>query len=329
MVNNDDGGQQQQNTTVVMKDPNFENKNLSSFLHITHQPLPTIFVQLIVSNTGAAVLPMVSTATVVFFLLVAINPFIILPTTSFVLFLHPTSSPQRPRTAPSKTITAKQQYHGRSRVFSTSLHNSNSNTSSNNSDYNTSMVPRISKTSLVFVYGTLKHGFQNHHRVLAPLSKHWKVVSQQASLPINESSRLFVDLYYIPYLVLEDEPTLPAAYFSPPQPTRMVRGEILEVDAKVLQALDELEGVSQGRYFRTEVLVQVDNSSRKTLPCFVYHLKESAIPRSVVQQMQQIEDYTLANHQQYYVPPNNSTGNNSTNYSRRDPTKFQSWGGYW
>ena len=110
----------------------------------------------------------------------------------------------------------------------------------------------------------------------------------------------------------------------------MVRGEILEVDAKVLQALDELEGVSQGRYFRTEVLVQVDNSKpRKILPCFVYHLKASALPSTVVQQMQQIEDYTLANHQQYYVPPNNSTGNNSTNDSRRDPTKFQSWGGYW
>ena len=192
------------------------------------------------------------------------------------------------------------------------------------------MVPRSSKKTSVFVYGTLKHGFQNHHRVLAPLSKHWKVVSQQASLPINESSRLFVDLYYIPYLVLEDEPTLPAVFFSPPQPTRMVRGEILEVDAKVLQALDELEGVSQGRYFRTEVLVQIDNSKSSNFRiCYVYHLKESAIPRSVVQQMQQIEDYTLANHQQYYVPPNNSTGNNSTNNSRRDPTKFQSWGGYW
>ena len=186
------------------------------------------------------------------------------------------------------------------------------------------------------MYGTLKHGFHNHHRVLAPLSGHWNVLSQQASYPIKDTSGLFVDLYYIPYLALDDEDCHPIAAtilpfsFQCGEPTKMVRGEILEVDAKVLQALDELEGVSQGRYFRTEVLVQVDNSKpRKILPCFVYHLKASAIPSTLVQQMQQIEDYTLANHQQYYVPPNKSTGNNSTNDSRRDPTKFQSWGGYW
>ena len=207
------------------------------------------------------------------------------------------------------------------------------------------MVLQTKNTSLLFVYGTLKHGFYNHHRVLAPLSEHWKVLSQQATLPVwSARSRFFVDRYYIPYLVLDEDdivesggpaprPTmLPASLLSRrTTKTKIVRGEILEVDAKVLQALDDLEGVSQGRYRRSEVWMQVDNTRNDAsyFPCFVYNLKASALPSTVVQQMQQIEDYTLANHQQYYVPPNNSTGNNSTNYSRRDPTKFQSWGGYW
>ena len=239
-------------------------------------------IQLIVSNTGAAVLPMVSTTTVVFFLLVAIDPVIILPTTSFVLFLCPTSSPQQPRTTPSKTTTAKQLHHGRSRIFLKDLHHSPSNNNSSNS--NTSMVLQTKNTSLLFVYGTLKHGFYNHHRVLAPLSEHWKVLSQQATLPVwSARSRFFVDRYYIPYLVLDEDdivesggpaprPTmLPASLLSRrTTKTKIVRGEILEVDAKVLQALDDLEGVSQGRYRRSEVWMQVDNTRNDAsyFPCF-------------------------------------------------------------
>lgn len=103
----------------------------------------------------------------------------------------------------------------------------------------------------VFVYGTLKRGFENHGLL-------------GASTFIDEASTL------TPYRMLDGKfPVLRDA-----GPDRMcIAGELYDVDAQTLKALDELEGVAEGMYDRIEIEVSCRNqhsSGRDTCKAFIY-----------------------------------------------------------
>ena len=138
----------------------------------------------------------------------------------------------------------------------------------------------------VFVYGTLKRGFFNHEAVLQGRPNHWKLLDVDARL----SGSLFVDAYYIPYLFLtRDEDSIER---------EEVRGELYAVSSQILETLDDLEGVMEGRYTRSRVTVQASDAS-PPVTCFVYHLTEHK--EAMKSKLKRIEQYDITEHKKYYV----------------------------
>lgn len=91
----------------------------------------------------------------------------------------------------------------------------------------------------VFVYGTLKRGFENHRLM-------------ETATFVGKAHTL------TPYRMLDGEfPVMRDA-----GPDRMlVAGELYEVNARTLEALDELEGVAEGMYDRVEIKISVRSRS--------------------------------------------------------------------
>ena len=89
-------------------------------------------------------------------------------------------------------------------------------------------------TETIFVYGTLKRGFERHH-----LLRGQQFLSQAST----ESLYRLFDLGSYPGLVES-----PAGL--------AVRGEVYCVDAECLCRLDEAEGVAEGLYVRRKVQLQ-------------------------------------------------------------------------
>lgn len=191
----------------------------------------------------------------------------------------------------------------------------------------------------VFVYGTLKEGFVNHERVMAGSNcSLWGMESDDASIQVSEGEGLFVDIYYIPYLVLKKERG--GDKDGENDSERVVKGELYRVKSSMLDILDELEGVKEGRYTRSEVKVVVpgreknqkgrknenDDKSgvesggkreRVERVANIYHLMAGFVPVEVCERVLWIEDYQLAKHKELYVPR-----------EKRDPEKYQKWGGF-
>jgi gamma-glutamylcyclotransferase (GGCT)/AIG2-like uncharacterized protein YtfP len=164
---------------------------------------------------------------------------------------------------------------------------------------------------LVMVYGTLKEGFYNYAAVMQPLQEggHFVKLHDRA----ETKGFLFVDAYYVPYLVVGS---------SSVSEDSTITGEVYGVDQVMLDDLDELEGVGQGRYTRSEVTVRLLNSSEtdesevRETQCFIYHLE--AVPSVVGEQgIQSMPCYDFAGHKEKYVPKQD-----------RDQSRYKEWGGY-
>ena len=154
--------------------------------------------------------------------------------------------------------------------------------------------------TLVFVYGTLKRGFGNHH-VLGSST----LVGNATTV---NSFPLFVDCYRVPYLV--DKPSAPTSH--------CIAGELYEVPPDELVKLDILEGIAEERYIRRLVPINHSPSLPEYPPvseAWCYLLPER--PGLDLEHRDLLGEYSLEVHAGF-VPPGDT----------RDSTRRQAWGGY-
>ena len=113
---------------------------------------------------------------------------------------------------------------------------------------------------LVFVYGTLRRGGSNFHRLRDSAQVY------DGSIPVSEGLAMFSYFDHYPFIV--SDKTIAS----------VIRGEIYEISDEVLADLDILEGISSGLYTR-EVLpldrlhlnrIPDSASTIKHSSCFVY-----------------------------------------------------------
>ncbi len=127
---------------------------------------------------------------------------------------------------------------------------------SNDSTAKLSLVPTTTtKTSKVFVYGTLKKGFANEC-IMGDTSK---FTGKAVTL---ERWAMVGDKMPFPYLLFRDTAR-----------GKIIKGEVYEVDMRVLSNLDTLEGIPT-HYVRTQVDVIVNGVSERVLT----YVKAGEIP---------------------------------------------------
>ena len=109
---------------------------------------------------------------------------------------------------------------------------------------------------MLFVYGSLKKGFDNHHL----LSKHTRRIGKAITV---SKFGMFEDSFgNYPYLI--------------PVPQMRIHGELYEIRRKeLLEKLDRFEG-HPDYYVRKKILVK---THRGTVRAFVYIQTQTAIPR--------------------------------------------------
>lgn len=117
-----------------------------------------------------------------------------------------------------------------------------------------SAIPTTEYPHRLFVYGTLKRGFYNHRVYLqhAEQSKAAKYLGTATTC--NRYSMKIVGERCVP------------ALFEEPAETA-IQGEVYAITDSVLEAMDILEGVASGHYFRKrhDVILEEERIS-----CFVY-----------------------------------------------------------
>lgn len=103
----------------------------------------------------------------------------------------------------------------------------------------------------VFVYGTLKSGYNNNARLLSTSRLVGDAVTAMEYFMVGKGDAF-------PYLL--------GARYEFPQKTgaKQIIGEVYEVDSHVLADLDRLEGVPS-HYYKRQLMVQVKGESRKRL----------------------------------------------------------------
>ena len=120
----------------------------------------------------------------------------------------------------------------------------------------------LSRPHNMFVYGTLKRGFYNHNTYLRHAESNGSAVFLDNGKTIDKYSLKLLGERNIPaFLELEE--------WMPQETGSRIEGEIFEISGDVLQAMDILEGVATGHYFRARRLVQM-SGSEETLDCWVY-----------------------------------------------------------
>ncbi|ETV98193.1 hypothetical protein, variant [Aphanomyces invadans] len=128
------------------------------------------------------------------------------------------------------------------------------------------MTAAASDATNVFVYGTLKRGFPNFALYLGPA----------VELGGDRS---------VPFLL------------NVPGEGAPISGEVYSVDVSTLEALDILEGISDGYYKRVLVPVHV-RCSNVTLDCFVY-MRVVAQDNDPLLQLERVTSYTKEAAQNY------------------------------
>ena len=158
-------------------------------------------------------------------------------------------------------------------------------------------------THKLFVYGTLKRGFYNHRVYLAKAEARQTAVYRGTAMTQDNLTLQLRGPRYIPALM---KPLGEKSGSGCP-----VRGEVYDVSDKVLQAMDVLEGVARGFYYRMEIPVLLspqkdndnqngENKSDNVLNCWVYlqnpslETSDDATPH--------YPEYTAELHAKY-VPP--------------------------
>lgn len=116
---------------------------------------------------------------------------------------------------------------------------------------------------LVFVYGTLKRGFTNHARYLAVAEAHGGAQLMHRSAATSSPFRLVVrPKHLLPATCGPVMMECDAAEGS------QITGEVYQVSPATLEALDILEGVPKGPYYRK--LVDVVAADGTSLKCLAY-----------------------------------------------------------
>ncbi|KAJ6933143.1 gamma-glutamylcyclotransferase [Populus alba x Populus x berolinensis] len=103
-------------------------------------------------------------------------------------------------------------------------------------------VSNETKQTLVFVYGTLKKDFPNHHLFQHLISQ--KEASYVGTCITHQPQPLVIGPYGIPYML-----------YLPGSVGHQINGELYSVTAQGLVSLDELEGTGVGHYERRPVQV--------------------------------------------------------------------------
>ena len=118
----------------------------------------------------------------------------------------------------------------------------------------------------VFVYGTLKRGYTNYHRYLKKA-----VDAKRAKFIGSGTTKSKYPLVLRPHTRLPATrgPILMDTHNSSSDSWGVIRGDIFELDAAALEAMDILEGVKEGYYYKKEIDVAPDGGA-DVLPCFCY-----------------------------------------------------------
>ncbi|KAJ6703942.1 AIG2-LIKE (AVIRULENCE INDUCED GENE) FAMILY PROTEIN [Salix viminalis] len=109
-------------------------------------------------------------------------------------------------------------------------------------------VSNATRQTLVFVYGTLKKDFPNHHLVQQLISQ--KEATYVGTCITHQPHPLVIGSCGIPYML-----------FLPGGVGHQINGELYSVTAQGLVSLDELEGTSVGHYERRPVQVTMREKS--------------------------------------------------------------------
>ncbi|XP_029941859.1 gamma-glutamylaminecyclotransferase B [Salarias fasciatus] len=104
--------------------------------------------------------------------------------------------------------------------------------------------------TLLFVYGTLKRGQPNHHRLLDPA--HGSAVFVAPALTVQRFPLIIATEYNIPFLL------------NLPGDGNRIHGELYRIDASMLEFLDDFEGVP-ARYQRHPVELEVTGAGSEGL----------------------------------------------------------------
>ncbi|XP_075218565.1 putative gamma-glutamylcyclotransferase CG2811 isoform X2 [Lycorma delicatula] len=119
----------------------------------------------------------------------------------------------------------------------------------------------MSLKSLVFVYGTLKHGQPNHNWLTETENGCSKYVGDGST--VKKYPLIIASKYNIPFLLSE------------PGVGNNVLGEIYEIDEKMLGKLDILEE-HPNYYIRRIEPIQM-NAENNIIECWTYFLKEHKV----------------------------------------------------
>ena len=175
----------------------------------------------------------------------------------------------------------------------------------------------------VFVYGTLKQNFYNHHILQATSAEFLRTAVTVTSF------HLFLDRYSIPYAVLSSSSSSSSSTTSSSSSSSSTNnslnnsltpapltGELYNVTNNCLKKLDYLEGIHEGRYQRKEIQLIGGDEKEKEKKCWIYLL--STLPEVTGDQhLHFIKEYTEILHQDY-VPPGPG----------RDLSTKKDWGGF-
>jgi len=105
------------------------------------------------------------------------------------------------------------------------------------------------ENALVFVYGTLKRGYNNHTRILANSTYLGKAITKQKWLMVGDSAAF-------PYLLEQDDTCF------------RVEGEVYSVDADTKRKLDALEGVPN--HYKEETIEIMYSDTKEVQTVQVY-----------------------------------------------------------
>jgi gamma-glutamylcyclotransferase (GGCT)/AIG2-like uncharacterized protein YtfP len=168
-----------------------------------------------------------------------------------------------------------------------------------------------SSGTLLFVYGTLKSGFTNWRRYLSLAEDH----GAARLVALGRTHETFP-------LVVRPASMLPATcgpvLMDQPGRGQQVSGELWLIDERTLEAMDELEGVKRGYYYRRSVSVSLLPSLLQGLCdgylrslCDAAGNVESVAyfypSQPTLLDLDTISEYTIAEHAQYQPGPVDET----------------------
>lgn len=138
---------------------------------------------------------------------------------------------------------------------------------------------------LLFVYGTLKRGFTNHCRYLGEAEAHGKAHFLSCAMTVDSFP-----------LVVRPASTRAPVLMDRAGSGHRIHGEVFMVDDSTLEAMDLLEGVRTGHYYKQLVKVSLSNDQRE-VACYAYFFPAC----EVLLQQEHLHSY-LEEHHALYQP---------------------------